>query len=919
MEFTIPTIVIGLGGTGLKIIYRLKTNIPTEILEKGLLKFLVIDSDKNDPMINELQADEYINIGVPGVASIINNLDSEAAKFIKPWFPSNLPFKVVSGDEGAKQFRAMGRLYFFKNIDKIYNTIDKVVKALRAKFSDFFNVSKTINVFLISSTCGGTGSGILLDTAYFVRNIIEVENANPCLIKGILLLPTAFHPFPISDESERKNIFANGFATLKEIDYYMNPDLETNYSVKYTENKEISSSKSPFDVCYLIDDENEEFPIGGLDDTLDAIAESLVILLTAGIGTSIKSAEDNLYTILTTNQKSQPYSYKNYLYSSFGTSSIIYPYEKIKRYILGKLLSYFDKELSKEIDYTKTIYDIFTSLKIEELTRDDIINSIYNNYDKVNIYSEVYEKITQINNDEISFKIKEITKTDYIKINEEKVNQKVEELVKTKYEEFVNLIEEYIKNPLYGLKRIYDLFSNETMNIFKYIDKTKESLKNEIEQHKKALNKINEDLKIYIENLEKDSKKFLNKLLNKKNKDLVDKISKSVDNLNNNFLNIILKEGAINFYQKFGLMLSKYRNEKIDKLYDAWNNFKRNYINFYLNITFENKLSSWGNRINFYIADKEKIENIIDNILNNNEIYEELYRVFDYFSKFEYSNLNYYNLKLLKWIEEGYKDYLDIDIEDLAINLFKNEDNVVNRLERSSSVLFRYKSQLFDNSLVKTYKVLGVKDINSTRFFNIAKAKGIEVVKSYNFYRISMLEVKHGLPIYSFVLIENMKKAYEEVTSTSLSPHIDPFYHKIEDPTLQEELSEKDLQMYYKIYMAFILDLITKKDLNYIINLEGIDYVLGKDKIESIEYIRKNWNNTGFNFKFNKLLDYMLNSYTNDSLSIILKDNIDKKSKRVYYLSNKRTLTSEEIKELRDIEREIEVLQKYLDSIQVKK
>ena len=330
MEFTIPTIVIGLGGTGLKVIYRLKNNIPIELLEKGLLKFLVIDSDKNDPMINELEADEYVNIGVPGVASIVTNLDSEAAKFIRPWFPANLPFKVVSGDEGAKQFRAMGRLYLFKNIDKIFNIIDRTVKSLRARFANISNVSKTINVFLVSSTCGGTGSGILLDTAYLVRHIIEQENANPCLIKGILVLPTAFHPFPISDESEKKNIFANGFATLKEIDYYMNPNVETSYTVKYTENKEIVSNKAPFDVCYLIDDENEEFPIGGLDDTLDAIAESLTVLLTAGIGTSIKSAEDNLYTILTTNQKNQPYSDKNYLYSSFGTSSIIYPYEKLK-------------------------------------------------------------------------------------------------------------------------------------------------------------------------------------------------------------------------------------------------------------------------------------------------------------------------------------------------------------------------------------------------------------------------------------------------------------------------------------------------------------------------------------------------------------------------------------------------------------
>ncbi len=917
MEFTIPTIIIGLGGTGLKVIYRLKNNIPIEILDKGLLKLLVIDSDKNDPMINELDADEYVNIGVPGVSSIVSNLDSEAAKFIRPWFPSNLPFKIVSGDEGAKQFRSMGRLYLFKNIDKIFNIIDRTVKSLRAKFANITNVSKTINVVLVSSICGGTGSGILLDIAYLVRHIIEEENANPCLIKGVLVLPTAFHPFPISDESERKNIFANGYATLKEIDYYMNPNTENSYRVKYSENKEIVSNKAPFDVCYLIDDENEEFPIGGLDDTLDAIAESLTVLLTAGVGTSIKSAEDNLYTILTTNQKNQPYSNKNYLYSSFGTSSIIYPYEKVKRYILGKLLDYFDKQLSKDQDYTKIIYDMFTTLKIEELTRDDLINNIYN-ISNTNVYSEIYEKIFQLSNDEIGIKIQDIIKIGYTQISQETVDQKVEELIKTKYKEFIDLVEQYIRNPLYGLKVVYDLFTNENMNIFKYIEKTKETLRNEIKQHQISLSKLDENLKIYIENLEKDSKKFLNKLFNKKNRDLVEKISKTVDNLNKDFLNITLKEAAINFYQKFNVMLSKYRNERIDKLYDAWNSFKRDYISSYLNIRFESKLSSWGNRINFYLVDKEKVDLIVENIINNNKIYEELFREFDYFEKFDYSKLKDYNIKLLNWIEENYRDYLNIDLEDLAINLFKTEDNVINNLERASSILFRYKSQLFDNSLVKSYEVIGVKDVNSTRFYNVAKDRNIEVVEGYNQYRISMLQVKHGLPLYSFVLIENMKKAYDEVINTSLSPHIDPFYHKVEDPTLQEELSEKELQMYYKIYMAFLLDLITQKELKYVINLEGVEQILGKDRFEAIEYITKNWNNNDFYTRFNNLLEKALNNYTNESLAIILKDNIDRKYKKAYYLNNKKVLTSEEIKELKDIEREIEVLKKYIDSIQSK-
>ncbi|MFN4220365.1 MAG: tubulin-like doman-containing protein, partial [bacterium] len=802
MEYNIPTIIIGLGGTGLKSVVSLKKKLGKSF-DKSLLKFLVIDSDKNEILVNELSPDEYINVGVPGVSEIISNLRGESASFIRDWFPSNLSFKVVSGDEGAKQFRPMGRLYLFKNFDKIYNTVDMIVKSLRAKFADVKISSKTINVYIISSTCGGTGSGMILDVAYMARKIIEEENAVPSLIKGILFLPTAFHPFPISEEAERKHLFANGYATLKEIDYYMNPNIETEYDVQYTSTQRIKTKKPPFDACYIVDDENEEFPIGGIDDTIEAVTESLIIILSSGIGTAIKSAEDNLFTILSGIQKMQPYPEKNYLYSSLGTSSIIYPIEMIKKYAAGRLVKYFFDHLNYPANFS-FVLELMKTLKIDEINSDDLITQFYNQSVS---FTEVYEKVYQIDNKNFQIDIREkvlVYYTSYDQVKK-KVEEKLDEFVRTKFEEFKKLIEDYISNPSVGFFAIYNALTDIEKGLPAYINKAKEMLKKEIEFHNEQVSKLERDTNFYLESLIEKSKNLIAKLFNKKDKNLVEKFAKSISDLSNHKINVILKESAITFYNKLNLLIQRYISDHIDNINNAWQKFYKDYILEYLKIDFESKPSSWGNRINFYIANKEMIDKDIDLIIENEKtrIINQLYKIFDGFKNFDYSKFGTYEQAILNFIEENFIDYLHMDLEDQVVSIFGDENQVINRLLRSSTILYRYKSQLFNDSYVKQYKVLGVKNVDKTRFFNIAKSQNIEVIENFNPYRISMLQIKHGLPLYAFVLIEIMEKSYDELINSDPGLHINPFYQKLSNISLESEISNQDFQKYLYIYLSF--------------------------------------------------------------------------------------------------------------------
>lgn len=915
MEFNIPTIVIGLGGTGLKTVVYLKRKVKS-IVDGGLIKFLCIDSDKNEVLVNELEADEYINIGVPGVSYIINNLRSETAEYIRPWFPSNLNFKVVSGDEGAKQFRPMGRLYLFRNIDKVFSSIDMVTKQLRARFADVKVASKTINVYIVSSTCGGTGSGMILDVAYIVRKVIEEDNATSSIIKGILFLPTAFHPFPISDEAEKKHLFANGYATIKEIDHFMSPNKETEYKVEYSQTRSIRSKNRPFDVCYLIDDENEEFPVGSLDDTIEAVSESLVILLTSGVGTSVKSAEDNLFTVLSGTQKMQPYSNKNYLYSSFGTSSVIYPYEMVKKYVAGRLVKHVYDILNRDIKFNMTL-DMIKFLKMDELESDDLINSLYS-YRKISS-SEISEKIFQAENKDLQITIKEKIIVESHSIIEElknKIEQNFNDFVENKFQEFKKLVQDYISSPQMGFFVVYKLLTDPENGLPAYIQKVKEVLSKEIEDHNWKINKLNEDVNFISETIIQKSNKLIARIFNTKDKKLIDNFSKSISNLYDNLLFKLLKEYSVRFYNKFSMLVQKYVSEELEPTYSLWQRFINDYINEYIKISFSSKSSSWGTRINFYVANKEIIDKDIEMIIenDNNKIIANIYKLFDNFMNFRLEKFKEYEQRLLEFVDQYYKEYLYMDIEDQIVTMFGNEENVINRLLRASSILYRYRSQLFNEDYLKYYKVLGVKNINDTRFFSVAKMQNIEVIENYNPFRISMLQVKHGLPLYSFVLIDIMEKSYMELISSDPGLHIDPNFQKFDNLSLDYEFSQQDYEKYLLIYLALLFDLLRKDGINYSINLRGVKIEFSSDKNDTVDMIFNKLREKEFYQNFKDMVEEYLRSIDGEAIKLTVKEYLQKISNRIYYLNNKRSLTKEENMEKENLEKEQKVLKTFIDS-----
>lgn len=328
------TLLIGLGGTGQKVLVQLKAryvrnygSVPKPI------EFLAFDTDQTveetalgSQRIRLTPGTELINIGNVETAEIVNQLPRFPA--MAAWMSEDkerFPIRAVT--MGAQQVRPLGRLAFFWHVGRIYTSIQAAVRRLTHLGQDV--EKRGVNVFIVSSVCGGTGSGIFLDTAYLVRRVISDMGVptSSCYINGVLALPSVF---PTVDP---QGIESNAFAALSELDYLMdNPTWNVDYNNELV--KVVSApGQRPFNICYLIEAQNENFQnLSGLEEIAPMIAEAIYLQVSDQVGNANASAFDNVHKLGQTIHNPMTDQMRPTAYSSFGTGAITFPAEKIIEY-----------------------------------------------------------------------------------------------------------------------------------------------------------------------------------------------------------------------------------------------------------------------------------------------------------------------------------------------------------------------------------------------------------------------------------------------------------------------------------------------------------------------------------------------------------------------------------------------------------
>jgi hypothetical protein len=328
-----PTVIIGLGGTGKEVLIKIRRMIVEaygSLDNLPIVSFLHIDTEQNakatEPQVVlkqdiSLRPVEQVWAKVENAKAILNNLSSYP--YLSEWFPPQLK-GTDSILAGAGQVRALGKFAFTINFPQIKAAFQDAKRRIvgQEKFMlDKWKVEldKGINIFVISSFSGGTGSGMFLDLAYNVRDWVPASEIPQT--SAYMLLPGAF-----SGLGDR--VIANAYAGLLELNHYSRSDtrFEAQYSTSGSDRITPNSGRdTPFSFCYLVGNSNDKVTLPSVGSVLEMVAQNVFLDFSSGFSQYKKLVRDNIRMHWSS---PDPLGFpQNFL--TFGLSSIQFPVDRV--------------------------------------------------------------------------------------------------------------------------------------------------------------------------------------------------------------------------------------------------------------------------------------------------------------------------------------------------------------------------------------------------------------------------------------------------------------------------------------------------------------------------------------------------------------------------------------------------------------
>ena len=300
-----PTLIVCLGGTGQETAVHLKALLTQRFggawhHKVRLLAFDTTEEPVSVPLAGKqirLEAgSEFFNMGHVPVGNIIRNLDNlDAIRDRLGPTIHRLPPAFLR--TGAKQIRALGLLALLWHYGKVKTQLQRAVWALAgrdvADTQSSIAQQQGINIFIICSLAGGTGSGTFLDIAYMSRSLVAElgEQREFCHVTGIGILPQAFR------HVRGPNLMANTGAALQELNHAM---MQGGFRVNCPDGTVLDVPDSPFNLFYVLDgvDERGNTWTGGIQDVTAMAAHGIFLQMASQLGRKGDNAFDNVDQVL---------------------------------------------------------------------------------------------------------------------------------------------------------------------------------------------------------------------------------------------------------------------------------------------------------------------------------------------------------------------------------------------------------------------------------------------------------------------------------------------------------------------------------------------------------------------------------------------------------------------------------------------
>jgi hypothetical protein len=353
-----PTLIVGLGGIGSKIVAKVSAMI-TDERQRQRINFVAFDTDVNeleeikrkDSKIKTVQTSTSMTVGD------YLHYDEHTRETSFPVNP-NLYRKTLS--EGAGQVRAISHLAFVTAMKRGY------LRELDNAIYDLYKLEsqprmQALRVIIVSTLVGGTGSGLILPVSMYIKQFLKTKMQIPGNIsRGFFMLPEILYD-TITAEPMRNVLRANAYAVLRELNAFIlkaDNNLPKRYKDKvHLEFPRIGTGEFeeydvlPMDFCFMFDAQN----IGGvklnsMEQYLNHAATCIYAQSIGPMNTRSNSSEDNTIRALVSGQSRNRYA-------GAGASKLVYPSDHVLRYIALKWAAQtvsehwtvFDRECNKKI------------------------------------------------------------------------------------------------------------------------------------------------------------------------------------------------------------------------------------------------------------------------------------------------------------------------------------------------------------------------------------------------------------------------------------------------------------------------------------------------------------------------------------------------------------------------------------------
>ena len=290
-----PVVIIGLGGTGVDAISRLKTKLKRQIepdnkddvIKKGEeprydhIKFLGIDADKTWFEGKGLSQGETLNIQNYLINDIFDPEKLHELKLHKElqWMSIDFISQHLPPDfNGAGAYRQFGRWLTISRANDIRTNIREVIKQACEGLN-----GKELNVHIISGISGGMGGGSFADVCYITRKVLDDLGFNAAKVFGYFVLPDAIISKeeisidPVSTASNEKN----GMASLLEIEHLMNLKDSDEWFEQDYGSFQIRTQRQLVDMCHFISATKSDgvHVSNGYEYALNVIADYILAFL----------------------------------------------------------------------------------------------------------------------------------------------------------------------------------------------------------------------------------------------------------------------------------------------------------------------------------------------------------------------------------------------------------------------------------------------------------------------------------------------------------------------------------------------------------------------------------------------------------------------------------------------------------------